>query len=416
MGSGVVFRCSVRYDDYVEIQSSNNVRTSSRRRIIPRYSLRTLLLAMLSIAVFLGFPYTRAKRQERAVAAIEKAGGRVTYDWQLATHGLVAQQPQPPGPAWLRKLIGPHYFDTVVGVDISHTLVHGSPEKFEPFRAPLQQLPRLKRLQVFWQQLDDADYAAIGLLRGLKELTLVKMELSEAGARQIARLTNLRDLSLHDDIVPAAALVEIKGLTKLESMSVYCRHEDRAANGASIWNLEKYAIRDDALASLPTLTSLKSLSLTFTQISDDGMAIVGRMPQLEGFFISSPRITNASMDHLTKLPKLRSLELSVCGMDREGVRRLSELPNLTRLRISGPAIGDDCVPILANLEKVDWLAPGGKTIDESGLSGFEKMKCLKVLDLQSTDIKADCEAVKQLRNVRPDLQIYLYTPSLSPFR
>jgi Leucine Rich repeat len=382
-----------------------------RRRI--RFSLRSLFVVVSLLCGWMGYLYSSAKRQERAVASIEQAAGHVEYDWWRDADGSPRQQPTPRGPAWLRSLLGPHYFDTVVGVDISHTSVQGSPSQFATFKTPLLQLPKLRRLHIFRLELSDADYAAISQLQGLEELSLAKMELSAAGAAQIASLANLRELNLSDDIVPAAALLQIKEMPKLQSLYVYCRHEDRAPNGFPIWNLEKYAIRDDALRSLPTLTNLKTLSLTFTQITDDGVSIVGRMPKLESFWISSPRITNASMDHLTKLQRLRSLGVSVCGMDGDGVARLAELPNLTNLRISGPAIGNDCLPIIARLQRLESLDLGGKNIDDAGMKHLEGMKNLRHLDLQSTEVKTDGPAVVRLKQALPQLRIRQYYPSPS---
>lgn len=381
-------------------------------RVLPRFSLRTILLLSAVVCLSLGYEYSNAKRQERAVAAIEKAGGRVEYDWSTSTVRSV-MKPQPRGPAWLRTLLGPHYFNSVVGVDISHTLVHGSPSDFESFKAALRQLPTLKRLHVFALELSDDNFTVIGQLQSLEALSLARIELTEGGAQQIAHIKNLRKLSLGDAVVPAAALVQIKDLPLLQALTVYCRHEDRAPNGAPIWNLEKYALRDDALTSLPTLTALRDLSLTFTQITDDGIAIIGRMINLRNVDISSPKITNASMEHWKKLPNLSSLDITACAMDADGVARLIELPHLTKLGISGPAIGNDCLPIIARLQNLEWLDLGGRTIDESGLHHLEGMCNLKYLDLQSTAVKTNSPTVLRLKKALPALQIHQYFPSLS---
>src|SRR5215212_15035 len=163
---------------------------SRRRRI--RFSLRSVFVLVSVLCVWMGYLYSSAKRQERAVASIEQAGGHIEYDWWRGADGNPSPQPTPRGPAWLRSLLGPHYFDTVVGVDISHTLVHGSPSQFAAFKTQLLQLPRLRRLHIFRLELSDADYSVIGQLRGLEDVSLANMELSAAGAAKIASLANLR--------------------------------------------------------------------------------------------------------------------------------------------------------------------------------------------------------------------------------
>jgi hypothetical protein len=44
--------------------------------------VRALLLLITAVCLWFGLAYRSAKRQERAVDAIEKGGGRVSYEWQ----------------------------------------------------------------------------------------------------------------------------------------------------------------------------------------------------------------------------------------------------------------------------------------------------------------------------------------------
>lgn len=385
----------------------------SRDRCRFRFSLRALFALMTVLCILLGWSYSRAMRQEQAVGAIERLGGSVEYDWQRSPDGSTRAAAHPRGPIWLRKVLGAHFFDAVVGVNVSRAPKNDLSSGFAPFRVHLRELPKLKRLHISRQNLIEADYATIGQLTGLEKLSLGAIVLSKAGAEEIAKLLNLRELNLHDVIVPTDALVQIKGLRKLQLLSVYCRHEDRDSNGAYSWNLSDYAIRDDALASLPSLTALTTLSLTFTQISDKGVAIIGELPQLECLEISSPRITNASIDRLTKLKRLSRLGISVCAMDNEGVARLAELPKLARLGISGPAIDNNCLQTIARLENLEWLDLGGQTIDELGMQHLESMRNLRYLDLQSTGVKTDCPAVQSLKRALPRCRIRQYYPSPS---
>ena len=74
-----------------------------------RYRLRTLLLLLTAIGVWLGFTVEQARRQRQAIAAVLHAGGTVRY-----AHN--EQQTAPPGPQWLRRLIGDEFFFVVDGV------------------------------------------------------------------------------------------------------------------------------------------------------------------------------------------------------------------------------------------------------------------------------------------------------------
>ena len=88
-----------------------------------RFSLRTLLVVMTVLCVWLGFKVNAARRQKEAVEALLESGNfEVYYDYQCSP---VPGQPGdynidgealPHGPAWLRKLLGDDFFCNVVGL------------------------------------------------------------------------------------------------------------------------------------------------------------------------------------------------------------------------------------------------------------------------------------------------------------
>ncbi len=98
-------------------------RLAYRRRF--QYSLRTLLVVVTLFAIpcsWLAVKIRQAKRQQEAVAAIQKLGGSVIYDWPAGWKPARNVKP-PPGPVWLRNLLGVDLFQTVNTVDLSGTQV-----------------------------------------------------------------------------------------------------------------------------------------------------------------------------------------------------------------------------------------------------------------------------------------------------
>ena len=80
-----------------------------------RMTLRTFLVLLTVACVWLGWLANRANNQRRTVQWATELGGYVSYDYQY--------HPEPPGPEWLRNLIGIHYFANVVRVRLSETQV-----------------------------------------------------------------------------------------------------------------------------------------------------------------------------------------------------------------------------------------------------------------------------------------------------
>jgi hypothetical protein len=75
-------------------------RPQQRKRRWLQFSLRTLLVAVTLLAVWLGLWTDRARRQRVAVQRVRELGGDIRYDYENQKGG------QPPGPEWLRRLLG----------------------------------------------------------------------------------------------------------------------------------------------------------------------------------------------------------------------------------------------------------------------------------------------------------------------
>lgn len=82
-----------------------------------RYGLRTFFILLTGVCLWLGQQVQRAHDQERAVEAIQEAGGRVWYDYQTDGRGHFHLSKGPPGPDWLRGLTGEHLLTRVVDVE-----------------------------------------------------------------------------------------------------------------------------------------------------------------------------------------------------------------------------------------------------------------------------------------------------------
>ncbi len=85
------------------------------RRLWLQFNVRRLIVLVVVIGAGLGWIVRQARVQRYAVAAIERAGGVVAYDWKWS-EGRSIPRGKPWAPQWLVDLIGVDYFGHVTWV------------------------------------------------------------------------------------------------------------------------------------------------------------------------------------------------------------------------------------------------------------------------------------------------------------
>jgi hypothetical protein len=103
-----------------------------------RFTVRGLIVLVLVIGGGLGWLVRSARIQREAVAAIEKARGGVSYDWEWS-NGKSIRGGKPSAPQWLVNLIGVDYFGHVTLVVLFDSNTPGD--------AALDRVGRLTRLE-----------------------------------------------------------------------------------------------------------------------------------------------------------------------------------------------------------------------------------------------------------------------------
>jgi hypothetical protein len=188
-----------------------------------QFSILALLALMLAVAVpfsWLATQMEQARGQREVVDRIAKARGSVSYDYERDPSGKPIPAAKPPGPEWLRKLLGDDYFAdvTVVGV--------GPSQVCDPTQISDAGLVHLKGLtQLQWLSLDCTMVSDAGLehLKGLTQLQTLWLngtKVSDAGLEHLKGLTQLQWLDLGGTNVTDAGLEHLKGLTQLQGLVV----------------------------------------------------------------------------------------------------------------------------------------------------------------------------------------------------
>jgi hypothetical protein len=105
-----------------------------------RYSLRTLLIAMTLVALWCGQVSLRARNQKQAADSLETLKG--LFDSSLK-YDRVAKDSS--APAWLRKLLGEHYFQTAIGAEIH---LPAGEEEYRHAMTLLRKVPTVRSLKL----------------------------------------------------------------------------------------------------------------------------------------------------------------------------------------------------------------------------------------------------------------------------
>jgi Leucine-rich repeat (LRR) protein len=287
----------------MDVSPPNSARPERARGRL-RFSLKWLLLAITAICVWLGMLTYRANRQKEAVETIGKVGGIVAYRHQWDFSGefpqIIANR-KPPGPAWLRKLIGDHYF-----VRADTTWLFGS---------------------------GDTD-AAIGAVATLHELEILHLQgpnVTDQALAQIRHLRRLRRLDLDGTSITDEGLAHVANLTELESLTIAGRYDSAVGSTGNLASLRwiPTPISDAGLTHLVRLKKLQALDLAGAAITDAGLVTIGKMKSLKSLDLARTSVSDQGIHELENLTNLTSLSVLQTGVTEEGLKRLkAALPNL----------------------------------------------------------------------------------------
>ena len=211
-----------------------------------RFSLRALIVLVLLIGAGLGWLVRSAHVQRDAVAAIRRAGGSVSYDWEW-NNGKSVPGGKPWAPKWLVGLIGVDYFAHVTSVWLEPAPTDGA-------IVEVGHLTQLERLQLVGGFVSDGGLAHLKGLTKLSNLYLSNNPISDAGLAHLKGLTNLKSLQLSGTQVTDAGLAHLKGMTNLSALT-----------------LGGTQVTDAGLAHLNGLTKLRAIDLTGTQVTQSGV-------------------------------------------------------------------------------------------------------------------------------------------------
>jgi len=301
--------------------------------------LKLGLVAVMAVIVLasliLGWQINRARATRRAIRAGEAAGGKVLFndfDPSRSRTNRLSWVPR-----WMVVLLGVEYFHDVVNVYVSnqdtwddeasrHLLAFSRLERFSNYeirpygRKPgitdatlsvLASLPSLRDLVLVGNGITDKGVRLLGSCRSLKSLTIWSDTLGGAGLADLANLPMLRELDLYSCPIDDDGVNALARLTNLEILEF--GHEAKDCQRRCVWNSPWHKLRILTLfaadlrhadwASLPRLTTLESLDLSGTNISDADLPAFANLKSLQELDLEHAKVSIRAVDALrAKLP------------------------------------------------------------------------------------------------------------------
>ncbi len=146
-----------------------------------------------------------------------------------------------------------------------------------------------------------------------------------------------------------------------------------------------------AATYLTQLTTLKSLQVSHSEITDTGIAHLCSLGQVRELWLGGNRsLTGKSIPHLSRLTNLRTLELWHANIDDDDLQYLRGLHSLEKLEISFTQVTDRGLHHLSEIRSLRILGLNENAITDAGVKELETHKDLEQLDLGRTQVTDGC--------------------------
>lgn len=247
------------------------------------------------------------------------------------------------------------------------------------------------------ERFTDAHMPLVAELRQLEGLGLWGTRVTDAGLRQAKDLSNLRSLDLSDHITDRSMPL-LKGFPNLQRL-----HFMDIAPG----------ITDEGFKYVGQLERLENLKLP-SRITDTGLGYLRWSTSLTSLSIGKSQVTDEGLKHLAGLTNLRNLTMFAAPqMTGEGLKNLSGLTELSGVLLP-TRFNDQMMPYLVPFQKLYSLQIThcssvtdaglvharklgevravylGEGVTDAGINQLETMPRLVLLDLRQTKVTDAC--------------------------
>ena len=357
-----------------------------------KLSLRTFLVLLTVGCIWLGWTVNRARQQRAAKEWVTGLGGKVYYDVEFRDNGRPkVGAGTPPGPAWLRRLVGIDYVATIKGVDIffdsSAGALPSDPLDLTPFAslADLRFLNLSASVERSRRLLEVKDLSPLSNLKKLRYLHLTNTNVNDI--EPLSDLTQLVYLDL--DYTRVSDLSPIKNLKKLGHLDLSGNPQIKVIEPlAELTNLRMLDLNSTGVSDVTALSDLPNLS--FLELDDTPVSDISPLSDLRN--LGNLNLGNTSVTDISPLRNMT--QLSALNLGDTKVSDIEPLRNLTQLkylRLNRTKVVD--IEPLNNLKRLMNLDLESTMVSDIG--PLRNLDQLKDLDLKHTRV-SDVEPLSNL--------------------
>ena len=248
-------------------------------------------------------------------------------------------------------------------------------------------------------KMTDAGLKELAPLKNLTTLNLGNTQVTGVGLKELAPLKNLTTLNLNSTRVTDAGLIELFAFKNLAILDLgNMREVIDPKVGDKDYRGEGKGVTDTGLKEIAKLTSLTTLTLSYTKVSDAGLKELAPLKNLTT--LTTPKVTDQTLAVLREINLLHALTQAT----NPNGSRPAKPEDVTGLNLSNtPLVTDMGLKELATLKSLTYLGLYGTSVTDAGLKELTPLKTLTTLDLGYT--KVTNAGVAELRKALPKCKI-----------